>query len=217
MVIGRTRDLRDEMCATTRECGREMRARQDSNGSGASSGYSRWTNTNNLFGTLETPGSRIEFANASSFHMEYEVIWRNKPKPVGTTRHRGWGGRFALSKRAFGLGVGKDTRKHLSFEDSRELCERLGPNTWNHVNGKLVYNPPEDCKEVLVIAKARIEPSDPPVTVKEKAYSVDGHRWKLTSANSRIVPFFGDEDLERLSCVREARRRIETLVAGDIS
>lgn len=159
----------------------------------------------------------IEFRNASSFYIDVAVVWRNKrPSRAGDT----FAGVKLFAGRVF---HGTFRSRHYNPEDSKdglrpgdsmEFRETLAPETIAEDQRTIRYVVPNDCKEVYVITRARIEMSDDPVTIKEKAYDLTDKRWILTSTDSRILAYFDDDDLKRLKRIRDERTKSAQRIFG---
>lgn len=157
----------------------------------------------------------IEFQNASSFYVDIEVVWRNKRSLgdafAGVKFFAGWiRHRRTLSRSR----KPEDSKDGLRSGDSAELRGTLAPETIAEDQGTIRYVAPKDCKEVYIITRARIEMSDDPVTIKEKAYDLTDKKWELTSTDSRILAYFDDDDLKRLKRVRDERKKTAQRIYG---
>lgn len=137
--------------------------------------------------------------------MEYEIKWKDKPRPMALKQDTRWHGKIVAGEPFASFGAESNTEQFAHYQDDVVFRGRLDPDTADDPGSTIRFDALEGCREVFVTARARIDRSDYPTTVKEKTYNVARGGWSLTSTDKRIVPYFNDDDLWRLRAIQTAR------------
>lgn len=152
----------------------------------------------------------MDFANESSFHVQIEAVRRGGRTPGNARHHDSTDAGPSLTPDAvLPTALRGGTEQRLNHDDQRLFYGRMGPKCCG-INNSLKFIVPHECRRLLVIESAMVEPTDQPVIIKMKEYGVTEKHWRFVSIDSRIIPSVNNADLRRLRQVKDEREKALT-------